>query len=254
MGHIASPKYPPGRRWKEVVGLVGGGAEVPQIAAAVLRAGTDGFELAALDPALHHAVWLLVRLPRAAKFDDFPAALRGLGLPVHKPPTLFDLTAAVSAQVDACRPRTDVSELAHAAACEVLTTAVGGAADNLFGTTPAEVQRAVGGFDTPARFAGLARQFFARFTAKHLNFYLDREVGRHLGDRKRFPTLAAHAAFRQALADHCHLAAEVVEKIAADWYSKKQFETSGNIPKESAIWFAKHALEKLTKVLKREVP
>lgn len=101
MGHIASPAYPRGAKWKEVVALVGLGADVPQLANATVRAAADGFQLAALDPALQHAVWLFARLPRAATFDDFPAALRGLGLPIHKPPTLFDLTVAVADRVDA---------------------------------------------------------------------------------------------------------------------------------------------------------
>lgn len=135
----------------------------------------------------------------------------------------------------------------------MLTEALGTAADNLFGVTPDEVQRVTAGFDTPKRFAALARQLFARFAAKHLAFYLEREVGRHLGDGQRFPNLAALTAFRQSLADHCQASAVVVEEIAADWYSKKRFETNGNIPKESADWLTKHALDKLTTVLKREV-
>lgn len=253
MGHVATPAYPKGARWKEVVGLVGLGADIPQLAAATVRAADDGFRLAALDPALRHAVWLFARLPRAARFDDFAAALRGIGLAVPEPPSLFALVKAVSDRVDAQRPRTDLSELAHAAAGEVLTEALGEAAENLFGVTPDEVQRATAGFDTAALFGGLARRLFARFTAKHLNFYLEREVGRNLGGSKRFPNVASHGAFRQAIGDHCHLAAGVVEEIAADWYSSQQHKTNGNVTPESANWLVTHAMEKLGKVLAQEV-
>jgi len=236
VGHIASPAYPKGARWKEVVGLIGVGAGVSQVANATVRAAADGFELAGLDPALRHAVRLLARLPRAAKFDDFPAALRALGLPLHEPPSLFDLVAAVCARVDARHPRTDLSELAHATTGEILTEAFGTTAENLFGVTPDDVQRAAAGYDTPARFAALARRFFARFAVKHLNFYLDREVGRHLGDGKRFPNVAAHNAFRQSLTDHCRLSATAVETLAAEWYSSRQYQTNGNITEASADW------------------
>jgi hypothetical protein len=235
-----------------VVGLISGGAGVPQVATATAHAVRDGFALAALDPALREAVWLLARLPRAAKAEDFPAALFHLGLRVDAPPSLFELTAAVSERVDACRPRTDVAELAHDAACSTLMQVVGAQAGSLFGTTPVEVQRAVAGFDTAARFATLARAFFARFAARMMDFYLGREIGEHLGDGKRFPTLASHADFRQALADHCHLSTAAVETLAAEWYSKARYESGGEIPRGSAHWLAEHALDKLAKVLRRE--
>lgn len=254
MGHIATFTYPKGAKWKEVVALVGLGADVPQLVHATVRAAADGFRLAGLDPALRMAVWLFARLPGAAKFDDFPDALRALGMPVHEPPALFALVAVVCARVDACRPRTDLSELAHAATGEVMAEAFGAAADNLFGVTPDDVQHAVAGFDTPARFGGLARRLFARFSAKLLSFYLDREIGRNLGDRERFPNVAAHGAFRQAVADHCHASATVVEKIAAEWYSSRRHETNGNIPRDAADWLVRHAMEKLAVVLTREVP
>ncbi|MBY0457042.1 MAG: hypothetical protein K2V38_06880, partial [Gemmataceae bacterium] len=79
MGHIRLGPLPATRRWQEVVDILAAGAAAAQVATAAMNAAEKGLRAAADDPAVLEALWLLVRIPLAARQRDFAAALRELG-------------------------------------------------------------------------------------------------------------------------------------------------------------------------------
>ncbi|HVL11728.1 MAG TPA: hypothetical protein VM529_04145, partial [Gemmata sp.] len=99
--------------------------------------------------------------------------------------------------------RTDLAEMAQTAAVETINATVGPRAATLWGSGPEEVRTAFAALATPARFGAFARQFFARFSFKTINYFLSKVVAEHTGDGRRFPTVAEQSRFTDALRTHC---------------------------------------------------
>jgi hypothetical protein len=249
MGHQRLGKLPTTRPWRAVIALVTGGADAAEVAAAVGQAAEESLQRAGDDNALRQGFWLLTQLPLAAQEADFGRALNALGLDTTSQPTLIEIGAAVMAVIDdglACDPKaTDFSEMAATAAVESLVAVAGRDAGGLFGTTYAadEARAALRDLAKPARFAMLARDFFARLTREYLSYYLSRVLPDHVGGAQRFPSLKDHHAFEHALETHCRETSKIIEVYAADWFNKTNYE--GGITPDKAGWFAYKAFEKV---------
>ncbi|MBA4062989.1 MAG: hypothetical protein C0501_04640 [Isosphaera sp.] len=258
MGHVRLGPLPATRKWDQVVALIGGGAAAAQLATATMTAAERGLKAAADDPGVLEAVWLLVRIPLAARSPDFTAALRKIGLDVPDGPGLVDVAVALTAAVDTALPdgrgRTDLGEMAQTAAVETVNATVGPRAASLWGAGPDEVRAAFAALATPAQFGALARRFFARFAFKYLNYFVSKALPRHVGEGERFRTVAEQSRFTDALRTHCHEATKVVEVFAGEWFSKHRYESGGDITREEARGFLGYAVAvKLTgEFLRRE--
>lgn len=256
MGHIRLGPLPATRKWNAVVELIAGGAAASQLATATMNAAEGGLKAVADDPGVLEAVWLLVRIPLAARSPDFAAALRRCGLDVPEGPCLVDISTALSAAVDAALPggrgRTDLGEMAQNAAVETINAVVGTRATSLWGSGPDEVRAAFASVATPAQFGAFARQFFARFGFKCLNYFLSKALPDHVGEGRRFRTVAEQSRFTDALRTHCHEATRIVEEFAGDWFSKHRFESAGDITRDAARGFLGYAARtKLTGEFRR---
>jgi len=242
MGHIRLGRLPRTKRWQQVVALLGSHAELPEISAATLLASKRGLEDAAKDPALVQSFWLLTQLPLCARKPDFIDELKNIGVSVSNNPTLMDLIGGFSDAVDdhvyRTGHRTDLGEMAQMGASESLSRVLVERTTNLFGSTAEDVKRELSNLATPKNFSSLAREFFARLTERYLIYFLSRELSIQLG------TVAANRQFREALSLHCKQASKIVERFAADWFSKANHE--GGITPRKASGFVGHALTKLS--------
>jgi len=240
------PRLPATRRWQQVIELLAGGASVAQLATATIYAAERGLRAATDDPGVLEALWLLVRVPLAARTPDFAGALRACGCEVSDQPGLLDVAVALGAAVDARMPdgkgRTDLAEMAQTAAVETINATVGPRAATLWGSGPEEVRAAFASLGTPAKFGAFARQFFSRFSFKTINYFLSKTVGEHIGAGRRFPTVAEQSRFTDALRTHCHEATKIVEEYAGDWFSKHRFESAGDISREETRGFLGYAM------------
>jgi hypothetical protein len=248
MGHIRLGKgLPQTRSWIQVVDRIESNAEVGAVAAATLSAARKGLAQASDDVALVRSFWLLTQLPRCARAEDYPEALRQIGLSVAAAPSLVELVGAFSDAVDAHvrreGGRTDLGEMAQMGAAESLAADLGRKTQSLFGTTPDDVRRSLARLATSKQFSGLARDFFARLTERYLAYFLSRELSKHIGKDRRFPDLTARNTFNEALALHCREASRIVEEFAGGWFSKTTFETG--ITRENAAGFIHVALTKI---------
>lgn len=254
MGHLLTPPLPQTRKWNEVVGLLGAGAGVPQLATATLTAAERGLRAAIEDVGVVESVWLLVRLPTTARQENFVLALSRCGVMVPDHPGLLDLVAAVSNAIDARMPnnkgRTDLGEMAQTCAAETLADVVGRRLRNLFDTTPADVRAALAGLATVKQFGLFAREFFGRFIRKCLGYFLSRALPSHTGEGRRFHTVADQARFSDALETHCREASEIVERVSGEWMSKHRYLTGGTIGREATSKFVAGAMNKMIEELK----
>lgn len=253
MGHVRLRRLPATRKWEQVVALLAEGAAVEEIAAASADAADGALQHARADGTLANAFWLLTQLPLAARAPDFPEAARRIGVEISDRPTLMEVVAAFSDAVDRAslgQPgRTDLGAMAQGIAAESLATFAGADLPGLFMPDAEDVRRGLGKLAAPDRFARMARDFFARLTHKHLDYYLSRTIADHVGPGERLPTVADHGAFDAALALHCGEASRIVEDFAGGWFSKTNYQ--GGITPEKARGFVFVALGKMAAELKK---
>jgi hypothetical protein len=172
---------------------------------------------------------------------------------VEPRPTLMAVvgafTEAVDHHVQRHGPRTDLGEMAQLAAAESLAAVAGQHLPSLLGPTAEDVKLELGRLAAPNRFAGLARDFFARLTARYLDYFLSREISNHVGPGRRLNSIDDHTAFNAALDQHCREASRIVEAFAGGWFSKTHFE--GGITREKARDFAYVSFKKIQRELRR---
>jgi hypothetical protein len=149
------------------------------------------------------------------------------------------------------RGRSDLGEMAQMAAAETLTEVIGSRTRGLLGTTPDDVQKQFAALGTNKQFSIFAKDFFARFTNKCLDYFVSRAVTQHVGEGKRFTTLAQQSEFSEALRTHCREASKIVEEFSGGWFSKTNWETRGEISRKDIAAFTSYAMTKLTAELKR---
>jgi hypothetical protein len=254
MGHIRLGRLPRTRTWRQVVDLIDDkDSSAPAIARATLRASEKGLEQAPNDSALVQSFWLLTQLPLCARAANYTGELRRIGIAVSSDPTLMELVGAFSDAVDAhvrgVGGRTDLGEMGQMGATETLAGHVGQRSDSLFGSTPEDVKRALGGLATPKQFSRFARDFFARLTQRYLTYFLSRELSNHVGPDRRFTSIDARNEFNEALTLHCRQASKIVEAFAGSWFSKTNYE--GGITPEKAAGFVHVALTKIRNELRQ---
>lgn len=228
--------------------MVATGADVEEIASVSAGAAEDALLAARGDPALSHVVWLLTQLPLAARATDFEAAAGSVGIKAGGNASLMEVVAAFGEAVDRAAAdlpgRTDLGEMARNAAAESLTSLVGNRLPGLFGSTAADVRLELGKFASGDGFAVLARDFFARLTKKHLDYFLSRTVPPHVGLGHRLATTRDHADFNVALELYCRETSRIIQDFAGGWFGKTHF--GGGITPEKAGRFAAIALKKLS--------
>jgi hypothetical protein len=100
-------------------------------------------------------------------------------------------------------------------------------------------------------FCELARVFFARFTERHLNYYLEREASASA------PSLEAREALKERLkahvdriSRHAFETAKITQSFAAGWFNKRLAE--GEVKEEEVAAFLRIAFGKVRDELLRE--
>lgn len=253
MGHIRLGNLPRTRKWQQVVALIEGGAGTAQIANATITAAEKGLKLAAEDKGLVETIWLLTQLPLAARSDNFAQALQSTGLDVSDSPSLMEVIGAFSDAIDKKLAnnggRTDLGEMAQMAASETMAEIIGSRTQSLFGTTPDDVKNAFFKLATNKQFSTFARDFFSRLTNKCLDYFVSRAVAHHVGEGRRFRTLAQQGEFTKALGTHSREASRIVEDFSGGWFSKTNWEKKG-ISRQDAAGFAHVAMKKIVAELK----
>jgi hypothetical protein len=252
MGHQHLGSLPESRKWRQVVQLISGGADVQDVASATSAAAEQQMADASNDPAVKHAVWLLTQIPTAARKEDFVSELRKLGLRVGDRPTLFEIASAMTQAVDGyvgrAGGRTDLGEMAQLSAVESLNAVAGRELPDLFGSTPDKTRAALSGLSTVKQFAVLARDFFSRLARRQLSYFLSRELSKHVGVNSRFQTIREHRDFEAALDLHCREASRIIKEFSGEWFSKHTYE--GGINEAKAGRFAHVAFKKLREELR----
>lgn len=250
MGHSRIGTLPATRKWKEVVSLVANGADEAQVADAVMVATGKTFARVRDDAGFREAMRLIMQLALAGSRPNTAAELDAAGLAVADNTSLVDVVMSIGEEFDkrvgAANGQSDFAEVAHRALVGTVTDLLKENLPSLFEPSRDDVASAFKKLKQPGNFGKFFQHFIGGLTNELLNTYLDRTLGTHLGEGQRFATTDGIGQFTHAMKTHCQEAAKIVEKFAADWFSKQRFLGGGSIAREKAEGFGWVAFRKMT--------
>ena len=234
--------------------LIADGADVAQIAEATLNAADKAFERMGDDPGFSEAVWLLTQLGIAAKKDDPRQHLESVGLILSPHSSIAEVASAVRSAMELRLSKSgrssDISDIASNSLVSAITLHLDAKLGGLFEASAGDVHRALGELGKQKEFGELSRTFFGRISSDSLKYFLDKTIDTHLGQGQRFQTRSDARQFRDALSTHCHEASEIVQKFAAEWFSKNRFKGDGDIRRDKTEGFGRYAIQKIRSEMK----
>lgn len=257
MGHVRFGKPPTTRKWLEVVGLLSeGDVHVPYLAEAVERAADRSLADAVKDPAFVEALWLFLKVPQAARSEDFSGELRKLRLFVPANPTVTDLMAAFDSAIEDVRRRstrslTDFGLIAKNAAISALQGLLNDRVPSLWEATREDERTTLATFASTERFGELAQRFFTDLLEGHLQYFLEREIPRHIGPGSFVQSVADTRYFEGTVRRHCKESTLIMRTFARDWLGKNRFHLDKDLSRRDAAGFAAHAFTKIRAELSR---
>lgn len=251
MGHERVGALPKTKRWEKIVrdisNFSGQRNESREIANATLDNVQSRFESIQRDPGVHAAFKFLTGLS--------VSGAHGTGVPNLKlpdNPTPFAVARALNSVVEAEKGSTEYAAIASGAATDAVASwyAQNSEQSFLFGSAEQnnEIWRKAG---TAGGFCEIARLFFAKFTERYLNYFLEREasaVSKTLEQRDLLQRqLRSHI---DSVSRHAFETAKIAQSFAAGWYNRHASQT---MPSDSEIeGFLAIAFGKLREDLRRE--
>jgi hypothetical protein len=252
MGHSQIGTSPQTRTWRAVSELISGGADSATVANGVLKAAEKAFSWVQEDTGFRESVRLLTQLAVAAGKPDPLLHLASAGIAIPSAASLVDVVLGVSdaldARMEAARDRSDFGDVARRALASAVSGYLEDRLSGFFEPTREEMAAALKDLRKPKTFAAVFRSFAGTLTNETLDYFLSRELPRHLGHE--FQTANQKAQFEKALKTHCHEASSIVETYAEEWFGKHLYEEGGDISAKSAEGFGWYGMQKMRAELK----
>lgn len=231
MGHERLGVLPKTQRWQQVVEQIAkpslADEDVSSIARQTVQNISSRFRNIQSEPSVRTAFKFLVALSVASRSPKPRETLSSHGIEVPVAMTPLSLAKAVHAQVAGKRNSLEYAEIAQNAAVDAIAAWYEknhGRQMRLFEPSDDSFQawRKAG---SGTGFCELARLFFAKFTERYLNYFLEREASAYLQN------LYQRDQLRKKLRDY------------VDIVSKHAFETAKITQSFAAGWFNKHAAQ-----------
>src|SRR6266496_5528864 len=250
MGHERVGALPKTKPWRKVVkGIASYNGDEEQsrrIANQTLENVRDRFESIQRDPNVRAAFKFLTELAVAG------AGGQAITFQLPDNPTAFTIARTLDSAVPAHTGSSEYAALAKAAATDAIANwyAQNARQPSLFGTAEqnSEIWKKAG---TAAGFCEIARLFFAKFTERYLNYFLEREASAVA------KTIEQRDVFQKQLKDqidnvsrHAFETAKIAQSFAAGWYNR---HAKDKVPTDDEIaGFLTMAFGKLREDLRRE--
>lgn len=255
MGHEREGRLPRSKTWRTVVGSLASAAIDPdvtgQVASNTLNNVRERLDRIELDPGVTAAFEYLLAL--AAKGKSANSTTRVSNTPeLGDNPATLRLAAAASEWVDQHVGSPEYGTIAKQALADTIanwTTAKDDQMD-LFGVKPTVSERWQAA-SSAGGFSEVSRLFFARFTERYLNYFLEREASASIG------SIDARNAFAQNLhvhvnevSKHAFETSKITQSFAAGWYNRHATEDFPSTAKVRG--FMRLAFQKIREELRRE--
>ena len=255
MGHVRLGKLPASRDWRSIIGYIAGGdVAVADLANAVASASDKSLMKAIRDPALIEAIWLLMKIPDAARSPNFVQELSTLGISVPNNPSITDVVAGFDAAVEAVQRQgrngmTDLGEMAKQAGIAALYGVVQDRLPTLWTPTQEDERTTLASLHTPDRFGDLSQRFFSRLVEHNIQYFLDREMPKHIGPGSINHSIGDMVTFDGAVRRHCEETTVIMRAYARDWLGNHGFHQGKDLSRTDASNFSYTAFEKIRKEL-----
>ena len=255
MGHVRLGQPPASKKWREIVSyLAEADVSVAELADAVAGASEKSLARATKDPAFIEALWLLLKVPQAAKAERFAEALRELGVSVPASPSVTEVVVGMDAAVTAAQRRhapdvTDLSEIAKHAAIAALHGVISERLPGLWSPTREDERTTIATLAAPERFGELCQRFFTKLVEHNLQYFLDRETPKHIGPGRMAQSVGDLALLDRDIRRHCEETTIIMRAFARDWLGHNAYHLGKDISRQDAAGFAHVALQKIRKEL-----
>lgn len=246
MGHTRLGHLPRTRRWKQVIVLLKGGADLSSLADASLHAALTGLKRVPSDPGFLSTLNTIVELVAASRGKDLSIALQRAGIDPTAQTSSFGFLSSVaqllSDRLGRIYPRNDVGKIAQDAILASLTQQVKGKTGSLFGG-PEDVKSLTSAF-RGKQFQTLMHEFYSGFTSRYVSYYLSRELPYHVGAGKCFANLDEHSQFTKGFDLYCRQTVRIADEFTSGWVGKAIYK--GDTGPEAIRTFAHVTFKKLT--------
>jgi hypothetical protein len=257
MGHLRLGILPKTTNWNKLIGLL---EENPNnsssVANATLFASRNELDRLKRDPNIGYCFWLLTRITWSARQSDFLENLQQIGIGVTSSSSTFNFISAVSDHARKKFKEDEGSSVFREIALQSLKNTLSETtldkANSLFGSTIDNVQDACKAYSSRKQFGILSRRFFSSFLKQFLKYFIDKEISNHIGSGRILENIQASNQFSESLSTYSWQSSKIMEDFAAGWYSKKNWETEGDITPEDAQKFVAVSLRKLQMEIGRE--
>lgn len=254
MGHERVGTLPKTQKWRGLVGQIAGlgrsgagssgaggpGAEVPvvevaEIAEQTVRNVSDQFRRAHLDAGVRAAFEFLVLLAVAGRSPDPRGVLSEHGIEIPERTTALSFAKAANSWLALNEDSPEYRQMARSTVSDTISAWYREnkpPQDRLFEPPedPFSVWRKAG---SGTGFCELARLYFASFTERHLNYFLEREASAVLpgfGERDQFgERLEEHV---EGVSKHAFETARIAQSFAAGWFNNNAMD---GVPDQEAI-------------------
>ena len=257
MGHVRMSVLPTSQKWRNIIQQIAGmhvsNTEIADIAQQTIQNVRDRFRYIRQDNGVLGTFQFLVNLAIASREENPQARLLNIGIDLPDNPTPLSFAKAVNAYVAPRKDSFEYGEIAQKAAGDAISVWYRqnqAHTLNLFESleNPFEVWRKAG---SGTGFCELSRLFFAKFTQRYLEYFLEREASAALGDiDKRIEFEERLGEHADAISLHAFETAEITQPFAAGWFNRHATE---GLPSEEEIErFLSHAFRKMRDALQRE--
>jgi hypothetical protein len=251
MGHVRLGRPPASKKWREIVDyLAEAEVSAAELADAVAGASEKSLARATKDPAFIEALWLLLKVPQAAKSERFVEALRELGVSVPDNPSVTDVVVGMDAAVHAAQRHhapdvTDLSEMAKNAAVAALHGVTRERLPALWEPNREDERTTIATFAAPDKFGELCQRFFTNLVEHNLQYFLDRETPKHIGPGRMAQSVGDLARFDRDIRRHCEETTIIMRAFAKDWLGHNAYHLGKDISRADTTGFAHVALQKI---------
>src|SRR5437764_1789494 len=231
---------------KKIAAFDGNETQTRKIANQTLDNVRSKFESIQQDPNVREAFRFLTELAVSGAKGNWTS------LQLPKNPTAFTVAKALDRAISGRTGSSEYAALANAAATDAIANwyAQNTVQASLFGTADenAQIWRDAG---TAAGFCEIARLFFAKFTERYLNYFLEREASVVSSTIERRDLLQQQIRDQiDVVSKHAFETARITQSFAAGWYNRHAREA---MPTDEEIaGFLALASRKLRGGLRRE--
>jgi hypothetical protein len=255
MGQSRYERLPKTKNWQNVVALLAASsASAPQLASASATACKGELRRHSDDPILLWALYILARLPLAARQGEGGKFLQETGIDPKAlafPALLLEETGSFLQRKNFHNLEPSfVSDIALNAFQETVTKILDESNLDLFADATTQLEPALAGYGTPRGFATCARLFFTSFMNRVLAYFLSKETVNVLGQNERFGSLDSLRYFLGDLRRYCWESSQIIDSFAEEWYSKYRWQEKLDLAHMAT--FAWAAIKKFSGEIGRE--